>query len=313
MKNKDKIYNYFKERETNHIKNKIKDDEIFNKKLEKEYKRTIKEIDDRINWWIGKYADSQNIKIEDAKKLIQNADITDLQAKIKEYLIKGNISEKAIEEFRLYNLAMKVSRDELLMKYIDLELASLGESENKLLSKHLEIEIIDELKRQSGVLGRSIYNQEESAKIIKEILDSDFQSTDFSERIWTNQKELRNEIQNGLNRSLLRGQNPKTWKKDLMKHIDKRSQSALYQAKRLAVTETSIMQVRTGMRAIQDAEYKKVMVITEPNACDTCKVHDGAIVNLKDAEMGSHSIKKGIPIWHPFCKCVISAYEDEIE
>ncbi|MDO4595364.1 MAG: hypothetical protein Q4B52_08305 [Tissierellia bacterium] len=58
-----KTYKYFKDRERKHQEEKIKDDEKFSKVLEKEYQRTLREIENRINWWIGKYADDNDIYI----------------------------------------------------------------------------------------------------------------------------------------------------------------------------------------------------------------------------------------------------------
>lgn len=257
---------------------KIKGDEKFSKAPEKEYQRTLKEIDNRINWWIGKFADDNVISVEQAKKIVAEADINELKEKAKEYVKNKDLSTRANKEMRIYNLKMKIARDELLQKYIDLE-------------------------RQSGVLSENLISDKKIKTIAQQIVNDSHTIAHFSDYIWTNLKELRNDLQNGLNRSILRGQNPNVWKKDLYKHFKGRTQKAEFAARRLAVTETAIAQTKAGLISAKENGYDKVIVITELGACKDCKPHDGDIVDIDEAKMGDN-----VPIWHPFCRCTVAAY-----
>lgn len=300
-----KTYNYIKKREQEHQKAKIKDDEKFSKALKEEYQRTLREIENRINWWIGKYADDNEIYIEQARQIVREADIKELKEKAKEYVKNKDLSPKANKEMRIYNLKMKIARDELLQKYIDLELAKLGTKEEKLLEDRIFNESIEELERQSGILGKNLISDNKMKTIAQQIVNDSHTTAHFSDYIWTNIKELRNDLQNGLNRSILRGQNPNDWKKDLFKHFRGRTQKAEFAARRLAVTETAIAQTKAGLISAKENGYDKVIVITEPGACKECKPHDGNIVNIDETEMGNN-----VPIWHPFCRCTVAAYYD---
>lgn len=298
-------YKYFKDRERKHQEEKIKDDEKFSKVLEKEYQRTLREIDNRINWWIGKYADDNVISVEQAKQIVTEADINELKEKAKEYVKNKDLSPKANKEMKIYNLKMKVARDELLQKYIDLELAKLGTKEEKLLEDRIFNETEEELKRQAGILGDSLISKNKVKNVFEQIVNDSHVSAHFSYYIWTNIKELRNDLQNGLNRSILRGQNPNVWKSDLYKYFKGNVKKAEFYARRLAVTETAIAQTKAGLISVKENGYDKVIIITEPGACKDCKPHDGNIVDIDEAEMG-----KNVPIWHPFCRCTIAAYYD---
>ncbi|MDO4605663.1 MAG: minor capsid protein, partial [Helcococcus sp.] len=203
----------------------------------------------------------------------------------------------------IYNLKMKIARDELLQKYIDLELAKLGTKEEKLLEDRIFNETEEELKRQAGILGDSLISKNKVKDVFNQIVNDSHVSAHFSDYIWANIKELRNDLQNGLNRSILRGQNPNVWKKDLYKHFKGRFGKAEFAAKRLAVTETAIAQTKAGLISAKENGYDKVIVITEPGACKDCKPHDGNIVDLDEARMGDN-----VPIWHPFCRCTVAAY-----
>lgn len=300
-----KTYKYFKDRERKHQEEKIKDDEKFSKVLEKEYQRTLREIDNRINWWIGKYADDNVINVEQAKQIVTEADIKELKEKSKEYVKNKDLSPKANKEMRIYNLKMKVARDELLQKYIDLELAKLGTKEEKLLEDRIFNETEEELKRQAGILGDSLISKNKVKGVFEQIVNDSHVSAHFSYYIWTNIKELRNDLQNGLNRSILRGQNPNVWKSDLYKYFKGNVKKAEFYARRLAVTETAIAQTKAGLISAKENGYDKVIIITEPGACKDCKPHDGNIVDIDEAKMGNN-----VPIWHPFCRCTVAAYYD---
>ena len=300
-----KTYKYFKDRERKHQEEKIKDDEKFSKVLEKEYQKTLREIDNRINWWIGKYADDNDIYIEQARQIVREDDIKELKEKAKEYVKNKDLSPRANKEMRIYNLKMKIARDELLQKYIDLELAKLGTKEEKLLEDRIFNESIEELERQSGILGKNLISDSKMKTIAKQIVNDSHTVAHFSDYIWTNIKELRNDLQNGLNRSILRGQNPNVWKSDLYKYFKRNVKKAEFYARRLAVTETAIAQTKAGLISAKENGYDKVIVITEPGACKHCKPHDGDIIDIDEAEMGNN-----VPIWHPFCRCTVAAYYD---
>lgn len=302
-----KTYEYFKDRERKHQEQKIKDDEKFSKVLEKEYQRTLREIDNRINWWVGKYADDNVISVEQAKQIVTEADIKELKEKVKEYVKNKDLSPRANKEMRIYNLKMKVARDELLQKYIDIELAKLGTKEEKLLEDRIFNETEEELKRQAGILGDNLISKDKVKGVFEQIVNDSHVTAHFSDYIWVNIKELRNDLQNGLNRSILRGQNPNAWKSDLYKHFKGVVKKAEFYARRLAVTETAIAQTKAGLISAKENGYDKVIVITEPGACKHCKPHDGNIVDIDEAEMG-----KNVPIWHPFCRCTVAAYYEKV-
>lgn len=301
-----KTYKYFKDRERKHQEQKIKDDEKFSKVLEKEYQRTLREIENRINWWIGKYADDNEIYIEQARQIVREADVKELKEKAKEYVKNKDLSPRANKEMRIYNLKMKIARDELLQKYIDLELAKLGTKEEKLLEDRIFNETEEELKRQAGILGDRLISKEKVKDVFNQIVNDSHVSAHFSYYIWTNIKELRSDLQNGLNRSILRGQNPNVWKSELYKYFKGNIKKAEFYARRLAVTETAIAQTKAGLISAKENGYDKVIIITEPGACKHCKPHDGNIVDIDEAEMG-----KNVPIWHPFCRCTVAAYYED--
>lgn len=300
-----KTYEYFKKREREHQKKQLKRDKKFNEIITKEYKKTYKEIQNRMDWWIGKYADDNEITIDFAKEIISKTDINDYKELAKEYVKNKDLSPRANKEMRIYNLKMKMARDELLQKYIDLELGKLGTKAESIIEEHIYEEVEEELIRQAGILGKDLIDKDRIGKVSKYLTTQSHNTAHFSEYLWTDIKELRNNLENGLNRTLLRGEHPMAWKNELKRYYDKRFGSAEYAARRLAMTETAIAQNNIAIDTIEENGYEEVIVITELNACELCKPHDGSIVKIDKAKPGEN-----VPIWHPNCRCTVAAYYD---
>ncbi|MEB3429709.1 polymorphic toxin type 50 domain-containing protein [Citroniella saccharovorans] len=150
-------------------------------------------------------------------------------------------------------------------------------------------------------------------KVLKDqeaIINGDFKGTSFSNRIWVNGQELQNSLENGLHRSLILGENPRQWSGIMHEHLkrnmsDTGKENALFNAFRLAVTETARVQVWAGLKLMKEGGYDKYIWIAEPGACHICAPFNNQVFDMKDASMGNT-----LPPMHPFCRCSVAAYYD---
>lgn len=307
-KEEQKQYDYHKAREDAHYHQKIKGDEALKKEIGKAYQRAYDNIQAEIDGWIGKYAAFENISVEEARKRISDLDVKAFERKAKRYVEDRDFSKRANEELRLYNLTMKVNRQELLKRNIGLELIGLADKEDKILRKSLMKLGEDELVRQAGILGMGAAQKERMARGIGQIVDGDFHSATFSDRIWTNQSALRRRLEDGIDRTILRGENPTVWARKLKNEIGEGFKNAKMASERIAVTESARVQVQIATKSFEDMGYEQMIVICEPGACHICKPHDKEIVSVEDAEMG-----KNIPLWHPYCRCSVAAWMNPLE
>lgn len=307
-------YTYQRERE--HIANNIKDDQEYSRRLNRLYDRAYYEIGREMDGYIGRYATREGITVAEAKKRISSHDVKAFEAKAAEYVKNRDFSDKANRELALYNLTMKVNRQELLQRYIELELIALADAEERMLQEKLYEEAIKEYNRQAGLLGRSVLSPEEINREAKRLVNADYHSAHFSDRIWANQKELQRKLDTGLERAILRGQNPRVWArelKDLVRGelaLKQGKLNARYAAERIAITEMGRVQVAAQLDSFVRNGYTQCMVVCEPTACKHCKPFDGQVIDLADAVQGLN-----IPMFHPFCRCSIAAHQgrDELD
>src|SRR5699024_6667648 len=144
-------------------------------------------------------------------------DVRDFESKAARYVKERNFSKKANEEMKIYNLKMKVSRLEMIEAHIDLELIALTDEMDQLINDRLMEVGMDELKRQSGILGGSFEMDKHGVKYIS---SRKFHGDDFSSRLWKNKRILHDELEKRLTESIIRGQHPREAARKLRKRIE---------------------------------------------------------------------------------------------
>lgn len=303
MKTKNPSADYFRKRELEHIKKQILDDKEYEKRLIKMYNRTMNDAKTQIDAFIGKYANEEGLSYSEAKKKINSKDVEDFAERAAKYVKDRDFSDRANEELRLYNLKMRVSRLELLKREINLALIDLANAEEKELSERLKDKALEELKRQSGILGMSLKDRKQLARDSDKIVNADFHSATFSDRIWANQEWLQSKLADGIERSILRGEHPREWSRRLYGSMRDDFKQATNAANRIAVTETARVQAEVQQESRKIAGYEEYVYIAEPTACPICAPLDGKVFKAKDMKVGINHFPM-----HPWCKCSSAAH-----
>src|SRR5699024_3946336 len=124
----------------------------------------------------------------------------------------------------------------------------------------------------------------------------------FSDRIWANQVELRNEVNQAIEGALIRGEHPRrasTSIKQLIRDEYGKKQRA---AERILITETARAQTIAARESFKDAGIDKYIWIAEPGACPDCAALNGQTFSVDKFNV---SVPR-----HPWCRCSIAAYVD---
>ncbi len=297
---------YWKERELKHIEKLIKDDIKLAKKIRENQLRAMREVQQQIDAFYGRYATKEGIAMEEARKRVNKLDIDAYSKKAKRYvkgahssdpMIQGlSFTKTANEEMRIYNLTMKVNRLELLKANINLELTAMTNADEHFLLDVFTKGAREEYLRQAGILGETIAFNERN---IATIVNSSFLNATWSERLWDNQDALRSEIERLLNRGIVQGQNPKVLARELRKKFD----TSIGNSERLLVTELARVQADVFEDSMEQSGYDEYEYIAEKTACDICSALDGKVFKLKDAEVGVNMYPM-----HPWCRCSASAH-----
>jgi SPP1 gp7 family putative phage head morphogenesis protein len=298
---------YARDRESRRLLWIHRQDRNINKQIADNMRYTMDSIIKEAKGWVATYAGKEGITMAEALKLAHEADIEALARKAKVYVRNKDFSPLANDEMRLYNFSMRMSRLDLLLRNMDLELISAFSENEDILSDHLLNMSITELERQAGILGLTIGTKADYRRIAETIANESFYTTTFSERIWQNQDQLKELLRQGLIKSNMMGQNPTKWMHELRGNLTEGFSGSTYALKRLVVTESARVQIASQKTTYEIGGYEWFEFIAEPTACEICLAFDGKVAPVKNMSMGGNA-----PPMHPNCKCSTAAhYSDE--
>lgn len=294
---------YWRDRELEWKKKRLKDEKQYADEIQEIYANMMDSVEKEIESFFTRYANKENITMAEAKKRVSNIEIEAYQRKAKKYVKEKNFSDEANEQMRLYNLAMKVNRLELLKANIGLELVAGHDKLKSYTGDKLEGAYLEEIKRNASILGDTVID---NAKMAKTVADSSFKNATFSERIWVNQEQLKNSLSSVLSNALIQGKNPR----EFIPFIRKKFDVSRCNAERLLRTEIARVQTQAQAESYESNgidEYEYIACSLK-DVCPLCKEMDGKTFKLKDMEIGENA-----PPMHPNCHCATAPHSDRKE
>lgn len=294
---------YWRDRELEWKKKLLKDEQEYADEIQEIYANMMDSVEKEIESFFSRYASKEGITMSEAKKKVSNIDIKAYQRKAKKYVKEKNFSDEANEQMRLYNLAMKVNRLELLKANIGLELVAGHDELKSYTGDKLEGAYLEEIKRNASILGDTVID---NAKMAKTVADSSFKNATFSERIWVNQDQLKNSLSSVLSNALIQGKNPR----EFIPQIRKKFDVSRCNAERLLRTEIARVQTQAQAESYESNgidEYEYVACGLK-DVCPLCKEMDGKTFKLKDMKIGENA-----PPMHPNCHCATAPHSDRKE
>lgn len=295
-----KSSNYWRKREREWKKADLKDEAEYIQEIQDIYSTMLTQINKEIESFFVRYSNKEGMSMAEAKRKASDIDIKEYEKKAKKYVKEKDFSKEANEQMRLYNLAMKVNRLELLKANIGLELTAGSDELVSFTKEKLEGAALEQIQRNAGILGDTIVD---NAKTAKTIANSSFKNATFSERIWSQQDLLKNDLYGILSTALIQGRNPREFIPKVRKSFD----VTRYQAERLLHTELTRVRIQAQAESYEANgidEYEYVACGLK-DVCPICKVLDKQIFKLKDMEIGENA-----PPRHPNCHCALAPYSD---
>ena len=300
---------YWAKREAEQLRHNITEEAEYDKRLKQIYSDMLDACQNEINAFYGKYAAKEGITLAEAKKKVAKLDIAAYERKAKRYVADKDFSAKANEEMRLYNAAMKINRLEMLKANIGLELIAGHDELEKFMGGILKGRTEDELKRQAGILGKTVKNNAAKAHAI---INGSFHSGTFSDRIWQYQDLMREDLGKVLTDGLIRGKNPRAIAKDMRKVFyggdPKKVGGYRYCIERLMRTELARVQTEAQKQSFVRNGYEQYTFIVNGGCCDICEGLKGKHFPVAKMMPGENA-----PPMHPHCRCSTAAYSDRKE
>jgi SPP1 gp7 family putative phage head morphogenesis protein len=306
---------YWAQREAEALKHRITDEREYDKEIKRIYSEMLDNIQKEIDGFYGRYATKEGISLAEAKKRVSKLDIERYERKAEKYVREKDFSDKANEEMRIYNLTMKVNRLELLKAQIGLETIAGHDALQKFLESILKGRTLDELKRQAGILGKSLGN---NAKAAHAIVNGSFKvarvgnKNTFSDYIWQYQDLMRIELGKQLQIGLIQGKNPRAIARSLEKfwygNDPLTGGGAVFCMERLMRTELARVQTEAQKQSFERNGFDMFMFIANSGCCPDCQRLNGKTFRVSKMMPGENAS----PL-HPLCRCSIAAYEDSAE
>ena len=310
-------HDYWLQREQENLKIYIREEAQYDRELQRIYQNMLDSCQKEIDSFYGKYAAAEGISIAEAKRRVSKLDIEAYERKAAKYVEEKDFSKKANEEMRLYNATMRINRLEMLKANIGLETIAGHDELEKFMGGILKGRTEAELRRQAGILGKTVKN---NAQLANAIVNGSFrvekvgsQST-FSDRIWQYQDIMRQDLGKLLQQGLIQGKNARALTKDLKKYWygndPKTGGGAKYCMERLMRTELARVQTEAQKQSFirNGFDYYEFICNHNGNTCDICSGLNGKHFKVADMMPGDNA-----PPVHPNCRCSTAAWEDDEE
>ena len=305
---------YWAQRETEALNHYIRDEKEYDKQIKLIYQNMLDSCQKEIDSFYAKYASAEGISIAEAKKRVSKLDIAEYERKAKRYVKEKDFSAQANEELKLYNATMKINRLEMLKANIGLETIAGHDELAKFMEGVLKGRTEDELKRQAGILGKTVLNNSAKAHAI---VNGSFHNGTFSDRIWQYQDLMREDLGKLLQQGLIQGKGARAIAKDLRKYWfgndPKTGGGATYCMERLMRTELARVQTEAQKQSFIRNGFDMYEFIcnhhsSRSGTCEICRGLDGKHFKVADMMPGENA-----PPIHPHCRCSTAAWEDSDE
>ena len=310
---------YWKQREETQRQLNITEEAEYSRRIQDIYNKMYQNIQDDINSFYVKYADKEGITLAEAKRRVSKLDMEEYAAKAKRYVEQAAkdraanggktdktaayFSEQANAEMRLYNATMKINRLELLKAHLGLEMVDGHDELQKLFGDALTKRAMDEFKRQAGILGDTVQNNE---RLAHSIVNASFHNAKFSDRVWMSQDLMKYRLNEILTQALIQGLNPKALSSRVMPLIKKEIlENKRAAADRLLRTELCRVQTDAQMKSFERNGYDRYIFLAEPTACPHCRAFDNKVFPVAKMSIGENA-----PPIHPNCRCSTAAYAE---
>ncbi len=262
--------------------------------IESMYTESYNRMQQTIDGYYMRYANTTGMSLSDAKKLASQMDIKKFE-KAAEMAVKSkDLSDETSKWLKTYNLNMRVNRVELLKLELELELRQLHDKGFNLMDKARYDDLHAEYKRQAGILGNSVTNPSER---LNAVLDADFYGKGFSERVWGRNGIFESHLSEVF-KSLSRINTDLDGYKKERNRLAEQFDITKYQSQRLLSTESSRIRTDTGRIMLEENEFTHYVYVTEPGACKLCSPLDGKLIELRKMEIGVN-----VAPLHPSCRC----------
>lgn len=273
-------------------------------------KKAEKEIKADIEKWIYRLADNNGLSIFQARHLLSTSELDEFQWTLAEYIKYGEenaVNHSWIKQLENASAKVHIQRLEALRIQINKRLELLAFEQNKLANNfvkstykesyfHTAYEIA---KGTNKGLMLSGLDEKTLNRAVNTIVAAD--SRHFSDRIWSNQIKLGNELNQEILKNVMLGKNPKESIQHLTQFVDKKINNAEKRAKCLIYSEHAYYSnlAQKDMFEELGVEYYEIVVTLDTKTSDVCRPFDGRVFHISEFVIGLTA-----PPFHAYCRSI---------
>ena len=277
------------------------------------FDRAQASIDKEILAWYQRFADNNEISVVDAKKLLRQNELEELQWDVSEYIKRGRenaVSQEWLKELENASAKFHISRLEALkLRTQNAAEQAFAVEQNKLTECLTDTWKQDyyhtAYEMQKGFRVGFDVTQVDNRRINK-LLDKPWTADQmtFSDRIWKSKAQLLDSVSTELTQMCILGKAPD----EAINNIAKRMHVAKSQAGRLVMTENAYFGSAAQKQCYQDLDVEQYQIVAtlDSRTSDICRQLDGKVFDMKDYEPGVTA-----PPFHVYCRtCTVPYFAD---
>lgn len=275
------------------------------RKIQRMEAKCFKDIEKEIMILFQRYAEQQNLSIEEAQMYLTSREYIDFRADVGTYIEAINnedLDEVVREQLKMeYNtLAMKtrISRLEELSYHVNRHLDTLFFYSIDIVRDLLEESVTASYNEANMILRR---HSKVDKKMFK-ILEKPWSGANFSENIWDNRNKLAGIAKHEITRGLYRGNGSK----QIARAIKERMDANMKDIERVVRTESRFVRNEASAQAYEEYGYTKYKFSSHTEGrhsdrtCSECKRLNKEVYKFSERMPGIN-----YPPMHPNCRCTI--------
>ncbi|MFI3939681.1 minor capsid protein [Vagococcus fluvialis] len=269
--------------------------------LQSIYSESAQQIQKEIYNFYAKYAEDNNISLQEAKKRLMGEDLSDYRANAKKYFKMAEKDPELLKRLNEQYAAGKVTRLEALNLELEYQKGVLSGNLHNSFETYLKKVADYAYKKIGGGLSASTLNK----PAFEQLLKMPWNGVNYSESIWGNVDELAKDLKEVLKQGFIKGQGPA----DMARELRKKYNVAKGRAETIIRTDGTNVVNNATVQRYKDAGLTKYEFHAHIDSRTTpiCKDHNKEIYLIEDYEPG-----KNAPPMHYNCRSTIIPTEEEL-
>lgn len=284
----------------------IKADDLV-ERLEKEYKKAISSIQNDIEVFYLRYADSEGISYSAARKMLSNIEKENWELSLEEYkhmALDGGFEKRLDSMYAKSRISRLQALNAQINASVEVLHKKISDNTTDLLEdtfRDTYYKTVYEVQKGTG-LGISFkkYNQD----AINKIVSKPWKYGNFSSNLWKDKAKLLDELETSLAQSFIRGDDVK---KTIIR-FSERMKIDKYRATRIIQTESAYISGEASAKAYksQGVDEYEFLATLDLKTSTLCQSMDGKVFKMSQKETGVN-----YPPLHSFCRSTTVPYFEE--